>query len=82
MKRLDLNNMKMKKFLIVAAASVVFASCTKDYTCSCTNPGTTETNEMIFKTNRKAHATRLCNDWETRTRTAIPEKSEYDCKIK
>ena len=71
----------MKKVVILAITTVVFASCTRDYTCSCVNPKNNETNQMIYKTNRKAHATRLCNDWEGRISTAIPDKSGIECKI-
>lgn len=71
----------MKKVLILAVATVMFASCTKDYTCNCTEPVTQETNQMVFKTNKESHAKRLCDDWAIRVRTAITDKSAYDCKI-
>jgi len=72
----------MKKLSIMAFATLIFASCSKDYTCDCVDPKTKETNQMVFKTNKKAHAYRLCDDWATRVRTAIPEKNTYDCKLK
>lgn len=72
----------MKKVLILAVATVVFASCTKDYTCNCTDPATDETNQMVYKTNKESHAKRLCDDWAIRVRTAIPEKGSYECKLK
>lgn len=73
--------MKMKRFLILAAATVIFASCNKNYVCECVDPATGEENQMTYRTNQESHAQRLCNDWQTRTQTAIPEKSEYSCKI-
>ncbi len=71
----------MKRMLLLAMATVVFASCSKEYTCDCVDPETNETNQMVYQTNKKAHATRLCDDWQSRTRTAIPTKNKVTCTI-
>lgn len=72
----------MKKMLFLAMATVVFASCSKEYTCTCVDPETNEEDQMIYYTNKKSHATRLCEDWESRITTAIPTKSATTCSIK
>lgn len=72
----------MKRILILASATIIFASCSKEYTCDCVNPETDETNQMVFLTNKKAHATRLCDDWGTRIRAAVANKDQVTCTIK
>lgn len=72
----------MKRFIILAAATLAFASCTKDYTCECVTPETNQTIEMPYKTNRKAHASRLCSDWQGRQRSAVAGQENVTCKIK
>ncbi|MCB0700977.1 MAG: hypothetical protein KDC11_14090 [Chitinophagaceae bacterium] len=71
----------MKKVLIIVAASITFASCTKNYSCDCESKATGETNQLLFKTNSKSHANRLCDDYASRVRNAIVEKSDYTCKL-
>lgn len=72
----------MKKFLILAAATVIFASCTKEYKCECSDASSTEKSEMTYWTNQKSHAKRLCEDWATRQRSVFPEKEKLTCTIK
>lgn len=69
------------KLFILAVAAFIFASCNKEYACNCSNPATGEENQMVFRTNQESHAERLCDDLQTRTRNAIPEKSGYTCTI-
>lgn len=71
----------MKNVLILAVAAFIFASCNKVYECNCSDPATGEENQMSFQTNQQSHAERLCDDLQTRTRDAIPEKSGYNCTI-
>lgn len=71
----------MKNILFIAIACFAFASCTKDYTCSCVNPGTQETNSLVFKTNNKSHATRLCNDYADRVQNAVTDHESYSCTL-
>lgn len=71
----------MKKIFILAATTVLFTSCLKQYTCTCVDPATAEENKMTYQTNKESHASRLCNDWQTRTRAAIPEKVRYTCTL-
>lgn len=71
----------MKNVLIIAIACFAFASCTKDYTCSCLDNNTQETSKLVFKTNKKSHATRLCNDYADRVRNAVTDQEDYSCSI-
>ena len=74
----------MKQIIFYSALLLgsFMTSCAKEYTCDCVDPETSETNQMVFLTNQKAHATRLCDDWQSRTRTTIPTKSKVTCTIK
>ncbi len=72
----------MKKILILASATVIFASCTKEYVCECNDPATEEKGEMTYRTNQESHADRLCEDWATRQRSVFPEKDKLTCVIK
>ena len=71
----------MRKFLYVAAASVLLTSCVKEYKCECEVTATGETNQMLFRTRNKAHATRLCSDYETRVKDAVVARKTYTCKL-
>lgn len=72
----------MKKFLILAAATVAFASCSKNYTCKCNNPTTGEENSMVYQSDQKSHAERLCRDWEARVVAGVPDNIKTTCSIK
>lgn len=71
----------MKKILVLAVASFIFASCNRVYDCKCSDPLTGEENQMSYQTNSKSHARRLCNDWETRVNTAITDKERVSCVL-
>lgn len=72
----------MKKFVILAIATVAFVSCRKEYVCECSDPATAEKSEMTYLTNQKSHASRLCEDWASRQRSVFPEKDKMTCTIK
>lgn len=72
----------MKKFIAIALVSVVFASCSKNYDCNCTDSSSGEENQLTFRTNSKSHATRLCDDWSQRQKAAVPDKKDVVCTIK
>lgn len=72
----------MKKVLILAATTVLFTSCSKNYTCKCVDPLTAKEDNMTYQTNKESHASRLCSDWQTRIRAAVPEKDGVNCSIK
>lgn len=71
----------MKKLLVLAIAAFVFSSCNKIYECNCVSVSGLE-NNMTYQTNQRAHAKRLCDDWQTRIRTAIEGQSETTCTLK
>lgn len=72
----------MKKLLILAATTVIFASCTKEYVCECNDSISEEKSEMTYWTNQKSHARRLCEDWASRQRSVFPDKDKLTCTIK
>lgn len=76
---MTLNYQGMKKLFVVAILGITFTSCTKEYKCHCVDGATNEENQMLFKTNSKSSATRLCDDYNARVKNAI--KPEYTCKI-
>ncbi len=71
----------MKNVLLIAAASVLMVSCAKEYNCNCESENLTETNQLIFKTNSKSHANRLCDDYASRVRNAEIDRDDYNCTL-
>lgn len=71
----------MKKFLVIAASVLIFSSCTKDYSCDCASETTGVTDQLTFKTNRKSHAERLCNDYANNIRNSVTDQEDYTCDL-
>jgi hypothetical protein len=76
--------MKKLSILSIAFLALSFASCKKDYTCSCSNTSTvvgstTTTTEVTFVKARKADAKRAC---VKQTYTDSGNTTTHDCKLK
>lgn len=71
----------MKKVLLLAACSILMVSCAKEYDCNCVSETANDTNKLIFKTNSKSHANRLCDDYASRVRNAQIGKDDYNCTL-
>jgi len=58
----------MKKFAPIAAIAlfaVAFTSCSKDYTCTCTDSAGTETAKYEYPKTTKSLAKTGCDAWHT-----------------
>lgn len=71
----------MKKILIVAAMSLCFMACDKDYICKCTTSSTIlEETEFEVNSLRKKEATTKCREYQERMEATFAQES-YECRL-
>jgi hypothetical protein len=77
--------MKKLSILAVAALAFSFASCKKDYVCTCTTTnslgGTPDTDVTTFKGVSKGTAKKLCVDKTTYDTDAAASINTTDCTL-
>ena len=71
----------MKKLIIVAALSVGFMACDKDYICKCiTNSTLIEDAEFEVNSLRKGDATTKCREYQERMEATFAGEA-YECRL-
>ncbi len=76
-----INQGKMKKLLVVAALSVGFMACDKEFICKCTTNSTViEGTEFEVNSLRKGDATNKCREYQERMEATFAGEA-YECRL-